>query len=100
MIWLITVIIWAVILLLPKIYNGLKVIFSLAILYRFREAFNAWANRHVILAITLSVLFFGSIIALWLAKQIQITRDNKRIDAENAEKRLRKINMYYFLNYH
>lgn len=87
MIWLIAVIIWAVILLLPKIYNGLEVIFSLAILYRFREAFNAWANRHVILAITLSVLFFGSIIALWLAKQIQITRDNKRIDAENAEKK-------------
>ena len=27
MIWLIAVIIWAVILLLPKIYNGLKVIF-------------------------------------------------------------------------
>ncbi|MCT8400996.1 hypothetical protein D0509_04695 [Weissella cibaria] len=86
MIWLIAVIIWAVILLLPKIYNGLKVIFSLAILYGFREAFNAWADRHVILAITLSVLFFGSIIGVWIAKQVQITRDNKRIDAENAAK--------------
>lgn len=100
MIWLITVIIWAVILLLPKIYNGLKVIFSLAILYGLREAFNTWADRHVVLAATLSVLFFGSIIGMWIAKQVQITRDNKRIDAENAEKRLRKINMYYFLNYH
>lgn len=86
MIWLIAVIIWAVILLLPKIYNGLKVIFSLAIMYGFREAFNAWADRHVILAITLSVLFFGIIIGVWIAKQVQITRDNKRIDAENAAK--------------
>ncbi|MGL4268011.1 MAG: hypothetical protein ACRCR7_12920 [Weissella cibaria] len=100
MIWLIAVIIWAVILLLPKIYNGLKVIFSLAILYGFREAFNAWANRHVILAITLSVLFFGGIIGMWIAKQIQITRDNKRIDGEMPRNKPGKINMYYFLNYH
>ena len=87
MIWFIAVVIWAIILLLPKTYNALKFIFSLAFLYGIREAFNSWADHHAVLATTIAILFFCIIIGVWVAKQVQITRDNKRIDAQNAAKR-------------
>lgn len=84
MIWFIAVVIWAIILLLPKAYNALKFIFSLAVLYGIREAFNSWADHHAVLATMIAILFFGSIIGVRVAKQVQITRDNRRIDAQNA----------------
>lgn len=64
-----------------------EIFFSLAVLYGIREAFNSWADHHAVLATTIAILFFGSIIGVWVAKQVQITRDNKRIDAQNAAKR-------------
>ncbi|ALI33931.1 hypothetical protein [Weissella cibaria] len=87
MIWVIAVVIWGIILLLPKVYNGLKFILSLAVLYGIREAFYSWADHYVVITTTTAVLFFGSIIGVWVANQIQITRHNKRIDTQNLAKR-------------
>lgn len=87
MIWFIAVIIWGIILLLPTAYNSLKFVLSLAVLYGIREAFYSWADHHVVIATMTAILFFGSIISVWVANQIQITRHNKRIDTQNAAKR-------------
>lgn len=87
MIWVIAVVIWGIILLLPKAYNVLKFILSLAVLYGIREDFYSWADHHAVIATTTAVLFFGSLIGVWVANQIQITRHNKRIDTQNAAKR-------------
>jgi len=87
MLWVIAVVIWGIILLLPKAYNVLKFILSLAVLYGIREDFYSWAEHHAVIARTTAVLFFGSLIGVWVANQIQITRHNKRIDTQNAAKR-------------
>ncbi len=90
MVWLIAMVIWLIILVLPKAMKGIKFILGLSLIYAIRQALNTWADHHVVLAVTLSVLFFGSIIGVWIAQQISITRYNKRIDAENAAKKAQR----------
>ena len=92
MIWFIAVVIWAIILLLPKAYNALKFIFSLAVLYGIREAFNSWADHHAVLSTTIAILFFGSIIGVWVVKQVQITKELMlKTQLRGQNKRVRSV---------